>query len=163
MQEIDWEVVVRDYGPMVWRTGYRLLGERSAADDCFGQVFLEAFTASKNQKIRKPGPFLCRVATFRAIDMLRKRKIKSTDQLDVEMSSYAGPAERAENKELVEQLREGFKKLSGREAEVFCLRHLNGFSYLEIAKEMDMTVTGVGVTLIRARNKLRLIMSTYKR
>ena len=38
----DWnEILARD-GPAVWRTAYRLVGNRADADECFQDVFLAA-------------------------------------------------------------------------------------------------------------------------
>ena len=32
---IEWPAIVRDYGPIVWKTAYRLLSHHDDAADCF--------------------------------------------------------------------------------------------------------------------------------
>ena len=39
---IDWEGIVREHRPAVWRTAHRLLGNRADADECFQETFAAA-------------------------------------------------------------------------------------------------------------------------
>ena len=69
-----------------------------------------------------------------------------------------GPDRQVQDAELMESLRAAITKLPGQQGEVFCLRHLNGLSYEEIAEEMGMSVDGVGVSLHRAKARLRELL-----
>ncbi len=42
----DWQQILADYGPSVWRTGCCLLGNEADARDCYQPVFLKAFQAT---------------------------------------------------------------------------------------------------------------------
>src|SRR6187549_1806687 len=71
----DWEGIVRDHGPAVWRTAHRLLGNRADADECFQETFADAveFTRRKIQPVREWRALLVRLSTARAVDRLRQR------------------------------------------------------------------------------------------
>ena len=42
MTDIDWERIIQEHGPMVWRTAYRLLGRVHDAQECVQETFLSA-------------------------------------------------------------------------------------------------------------------------
>jgi RNA polymerase sigma-70 factor (ECF subfamily) len=163
---IDWQTISRQHGPLVWRTAYRLLASDADANDCFQETFLCALDLSKRQEIRNWPGLLQRLATSRALDLLRRRKRErsrassSSDADGWEHVTAADPPpdRRAEDAELMSQLRAAVAKLPPQHAEVFCLRHLSGLTYEEIAEETGQSVDGVGVSLHRAKARLRELL-----
>jgi RNA polymerase sigma-70 factor (ECF subfamily) len=161
---IDWQAISRQYGPLVWRTGHRLLGSDADAADCFQETFLCALDVSKRQDVKNWPGLLQRLATTRALDLLRRRKREMKTHADPAAgweqvaSDDVGPDRQVQDAELMESLRAAITKLPGQQGEVFCLRHLNGLSYEEIAEEMGMSVDGVGVSLHRAKARLRELL-----
>src|SRR4051812_18269093 len=69
----NWPEVIRDCGPVVWRTAYRLLGNAADAADCFQQTFLAAVELEAAEPVRNWPAALKRIATVRALDQLRTR------------------------------------------------------------------------------------------
>ena len=158
----DWQSIVDQYGSRVWRTAYRLLGNDADASDCFQETFLSAYKVWQCQGVRNFGGLLSHLATIRAIDMLRKRMsgiVTSGDfGIDTTASNVAGPLKEAQGHELAGQLTRALGRLSGQEAEAFCLKYLNGMSYKEIGRELDIKSSYVGVLIHRARANLRELM-----
>jgi len=68
LQGHDWQAIVRDHGPAVWQTAYRLLANHSDAADCFQESFLAAFEIASREPVRNVAGLLVRLATTRAID-----------------------------------------------------------------------------------------------
>jgi RNA polymerase sigma-70 factor (ECF subfamily) len=159
LQVHDWQTIVNEYGPLVWRTAGRLLANDADTADCFQETFLAALEVSRRQSVRNMSGLLVRLATTRAIDRLRQRarqEGRSRDACDNEHIGPAGdPHEQAQGQELVGQLREAIGQLPGQEAKVFCLRYLNEMSYREIARELSIGISAVGVSLYRAKARLR--------
>ena len=54
----DWEGIVRDEGPAVWRTAQRLLGNAADADECFQETFAAAveLVRRKTEPVRQLFP-----------------------------------------------------------------------------------------------------------
>ena len=50
----DWPAVVREYGPLVWRTAYRLVGSDADAADCYQQAFLAAVRLAEAPSYGQP-------------------------------------------------------------------------------------------------------------
>jgi len=160
----DWQAVVEEYGPLVWQTAYRLLGNQADAGDCFQEAFLTALQLARRQPVRNLPGLLVRLATTRAIDRLRQRIRRDrheTDAYDSKRSAEdADPLEHIEAQDLAVHLREAIGRLPSQEANVFCLRYLNEMSYMQIARELKIRVNTVGVSLHRAKTRLRELLTT---
>jgi RNA polymerase sigma-70 factor (ECF subfamily) len=61
--------------------------------------------------------------------------------------------------ELAGQLRRALADLPKRQSQAYCLRHLNGFSYEQIAEELQISLAAVGVNLHRATGRLRAALT----
>ncbi len=156
----DWERIVSRHGPAVWQTAYRLLGNREEAADCYGQTFLAAIELSRRQKVHNYGGLLRCLCTCRAMDRLRQRARRSRQEESLAdwsnvASANPGPADQAQAAELSQRLREALTKLPSQEAEVFSLRCLSELSYRDIARQLGLKTSAVGVLLHRARGRLR--------
>jgi RNA polymerase sigma-70 factor (ECF subfamily) len=152
-------MIVTEYGPLVWRTAQRLLANHADTADCFQETFLAALELSRREPVRNVSGLLVRLATTRAIDRLRQRgrqERRPADAANGEPSAGAtDPHEEVQAQELVGQLREAIGELPAQEAKVFCLRYLNDMSYRQIAKELSIGTSAVGVSLYRAKARLR--------
>jgi RNA polymerase sigma-70 factor (ECF subfamily) len=71
-------------------------------------------------------------------------------------ATYESPANRISNREEVERL---MRSLTGSEAEVVRLYHLEGKTYREISSAIGIPENSIGPTLNRARAKMRQVMA----
>lgn len=153
-----WEAIVRRLSPLVWRTAFRLLRNEADAADCLQEVFLSAWRLSRSQTIDNWGGLLHHLATARALDQLRRRKRERMHRAAADVSNIASagttPLQSAQESELADELRELLAELPAAQSEVYCLRHLDGLTYEQIAAELKITVNAVGVTLHRATQRL---------
>lgn len=166
---VDWEGILSRDGPAVWRCAYRLLGRHDEAEECFQETFLAAVRAWEGRRVESARALLLRLATARAMDRLRARYRQTAragaggwDAASVERVSDRAPAPPAlaEAAELSAMLRAALATLPPRQAEAFCLSGLEGWSYQEIAAELNVSIDAVGVLLHRARAKLRILLAT---
>ena len=157
---IDWQIIIEKHGTIVWQTAYRLLGNHADASDCFQETFISAMKLSRRQGIKNFPALLTRVATTRAIDLLRSRlRLESnnsgTDYSQEYINNNPDPVKYVQDKELAIALKKALVQLPLQEAQVFCMRHLNDMSYRRIAQELGIKTNAVGVLLYRAKDKLR--------
>lgn len=159
MQAVDWQQIVKEYGPIVWRTAYRLLGNHTDAADCFQETFVSALEVARRQRVRHFPALLVQLATARAIDRLRQRfrypqlSIDAVDLIFVP-NEDPGPVEQVQTQELAGRLRKALAYLPPKQAQVFCLRYFNELSYGKIAKQLGIRTNTARVLLHRARMKL---------
>ena len=161
----DWQTIVDKFGPPVWATAYRLLGNHADASDCFQETFLSALEIAKREKIRNFPALLTRICTTRAIDQLRHRiRINQRHIPDPDMDAIADterhPGARIGVEKLSAQLQDAIAQLPQQEAQVFCLRHFNDMSYKQIAKQLGIRLSKTGVLLHRARKRLRDLLES---
>jgi RNA polymerase sigma-70 factor (ECF subfamily) len=163
----DWPQIVQKYGPVVWRTAYRLLNNEPDAADCFQRTFMAALELTRTElTIRNWPAFLSRLATLRALECLRQkrrdagRQTRLPDEGQVDAKAV-DPVQAAEGGELVDHLREGLAKLDSRQSQVFCLACLEDLSYAQIAEQLGTTVNNVGVLLNRARASLQVLLKAH--
>jgi len=162
----DWPQIIAIHGGTVLKTARRLLNNDADVADCFQETFVAAFEFSRKQTIQNWPGLVTRLATRRALDRLRKRKndganlIGLDKALEVAGRSMAPPAVAEEN-ELFQQLREGLAELPSDQAEACCLRFLENLSYEQIAVELEVTVSHVGVLLHRAKLSLKDRLSAF--
>ena len=158
-----WDTIIHEHGPAVWRTAYRLLGNRGDADECMQEVFVAAVVVSRRETVRNWPALLHKLSVLRGVDHLRRRArdvLRNDDgsRLSQAASRDVAPDVAAQNGELTARLRWALARLSSRDAEVVCLRYMNEMSYEEISQELNISVRHVGVILSRAREKLRELL-----
>jgi RNA polymerase sigma-70 factor (ECF subfamily) len=155
----DWAEIIERDGGTVWRTAYRLLGNRADADECFQEVFLAALEVSRREPVRDWGALLRRLASARALDRLRRRYRRGDHRSAIDWEDLTGttpsPSRDVEDAELTESLRAALAALPPKQAEAFLLHTLHEWSYREIAGHLAISVDAVGVLLHRARKRLR--------
>ena len=165
LQVLDWQVVVEKYGPIVWQTSYRLLGNHADTADCFQETFVSAMEVARRQQVRNFPALLARLATARAIDRLRQRSRRphcgaDTADLAVLPSANPDPMQQAQQRELAARLRDAIGQLAPQEAQAFCLRYFNDMSYRKIAEQLGIKTNAAGVLLHRAKARLRQYLDT---
>jgi RNA polymerase sigma factor (sigma-70 family) len=157
---VDWPTVVRVHGPTVWQTVYRLLGTAEEARDCYQEVFLMAVQAARRGPVVNWSAFLRATATRRAIDHLRRRRVRKRRWgigLIGEEPVDPGPGVAAgmEQEDLCERVRRLLAELPPRQAQAFWLRHMEQASVEEIARQLEIAPGNVYVLLNRAGMRLR--------
>jgi RNA polymerase sigma-70 factor, ECF subfamily len=159
----DWQEIVSRKGPPAWRAAYRITGNRADADECLQEACLDALKFARRARVRDWGALLRRLATARAVDRLRERRRRASGHVadwDLVQAPETPTSRDLEQAELAEQLRSALGRIAPKQAEVFCLHCLEGFSYEEIAHQLAVSVAAVGVHLYRARERLRLLLSS---
>jgi len=156
----------------VFRTAYRVTGSAADAEDVLQTVFLriargqEGADAADNTEA-----YLSRAAINASLDLLRSRKRSKAVAMDdvvdrasvAEFVSQQNPETHQEDRELRNLIREAVAKLGVTAGQMFALRYFEGYGNAEIAGIMNTSPLVVGVTLHRARARLRKEIGRYLR
>ena len=153
--------LVRRHDRWVRGAIFGVLGDRDRLDDVAQQVWMAMW--ERIGELRDPGrwrPWLYRIARNAAIDAGRdsSRRRDRTQPGDPGLlhrpSGQTADAAMVADEEHGRVL-EAIQALPGLYREPFVLRHLNGWTYREIAEVMGMPVDTVETRLVRARRLLR--------
>ena len=154
-----WEAIVREHGPAVYRTAWRIVRDVQDAEDVTQEVLL-AFYRDRADPTGPCAGLLVRMAILRAIDHLRRRR-RTVPMEGLALADPGdGPEAEAIGGELVERLHEGIARLPAREAEVFCFRYFQDLSYDAIARALGISRDAVAVALHKARTRLGDFLGT---
>ncbi len=150
---------------------YRMVRDRTLAEDLAQEAFIRAFNAIGTYKTSyKFSNWILKIANNHTIDYLRKRKLetvsihgsphaKTADEISqsqvVIESRDENPLEYVEHRELGGQIEEAIGDLREEYRTVIVLRHVEGYAYDEIAEIMELPLGTVKTYLHRARGELR--------
>lgn len=165
---LAFEELVCLYERKVYTLTYRLMGNHEDANDFSQEAFLKAYQAIKS--FRGDSSFLTwlnRIAVNVCRDELRKRYRIKSESLDEKIqlndgevekqfkSTEPGPAELYEQAEFRENIQKHINSLAPEFRMALVLRDINGYSYEEIAEELECSLGTVKSRINRARNYLK--------
>ncbi len=173
-REMAFRELLARYERPVFSLVYRMVRDRTLAEDLAQEAFIRAFNAIGTYKPRfKFSSWIFKIANNHTIDHLRKRRL---DTVSMEGSPHArSPEEEArtrlvlesqeeapdryvESRELGGQIEEAIGRLRPEYRTAVLLRHVEGYTYEEIAEIMDLPLGTVKTYLHRARGELRSLL-----
>lgn len=154
----DWDRIVRQHGPMVFATAWRILGHAADAEDVVQEVFLQIHQLQQTRPVRYWVSLLRRLAVCRALDRLRQRRPSvPLDEMAVPATGES-PEAAAMGHELADRLRQAVGQLPEREGAVFTLRYFEDLSYQQIADTLNIRPGSVAAALHKARARLEVLL-----
>ncbi len=160
----DLEQVFMDHYDLVYRTAYRVTGNGNDAEDVLQTLFLRLARRKSSPDLKGDWPpYLRRAAVNVSLDLVRKRN-RSVSITEIEpwiRESGPDPYRQHKSTELGERLRGALSELNPRAAEIFVLRHIEGYSNREVARMLGTSTGSIAVTLFRARSRLRKSLRSF--
>ena len=170
--------LVRRYERPVFSLLYRMVRDRALAEDLAQETFIKVLNGIKSYNPQfKFSSWIFKIANNAAIDHLRKRDL-DTLSLDgsphattpEEMSATAlqlgdrgeSPLQEVEARELGSAIERAIAKLRPEYRACILLRHVEGHSYEEIARILDLPLGTVKTYIHRGRHELRVYLEDRK-
>jgi RNA polymerase sigma-70 factor (ECF subfamily) len=142
--------------PIVFRTAYRMIGDRAEAEDITQETFLRAWKMLPTwQPKAKFSTWACTVALNLCRDRLRKKKPVLMDELPERVDNALRPEEALASSQALSGIEAEILKLPDRQREAISLCALEGMGNIEAAETMDVSVHALESLLARARRTLR--------
>jgi len=169
--EAAFRELVRRYERPVFSLLYRMVRDRALAEDLAQETFIKVLNGIKSYKPEfKFSSWIFKIANNAAIDHIRRRSIDTLSldgapdaqtpeamkataiQLDAKGET---PLQEVENRELGSAIERAIGRLRPEYRACILLRHVEGYSYEEIAATLDLPLGTVKTYIHRARNELR--------
>jgi len=143
---------------------YAVLKDKDAAKDVVQDVFLDLWNKRETLSIKTSlEAYLVRAVKFKSIDFIRKDKTKQQYVANMTPSSVPLTEDDSNDEEQTtkrkKQLSYAIAQLPTKCRQVFLLSRLNGYTYKEIAEEMDISPKTVENQISRALKLLRQKLS----
>lgn len=157
---------VAAHSAQVWMTITRILraGDHDA-EDCFQETFVEFWQIAQKQKVEHPRALMIRIATRRAIDVIRRRKVarerfpRAVDESNE--SKAIEPSSHLMADELADALIEALVEMPEAQAIVFCMTQLELMDHSDVARTLGKSSNHVAVLLKRARTQLQSKLARF--
>ena len=168
--EAAFKYLVDTYQDRVFNTAIGIVQNAEDAEDVAQEVFIQVYRSIHNFKGEsKLSTWLYRIATTRALDLLRSRKSKKRfgfmqrlfgdDNEPIhELPNFNHPGVVLEKKENAAKLFKAIAQLPENQKAAFTLHKLEDLSYLEISEVMHTSIPAVESLMHRAKQNLRKIL-----
>lgn len=172
--EAAFRELVRRYERPIFSLLYRMVRDRALAEDLAQETFIKVLNGIKSYRPEfKFSSWIFKIANNAAIDHLRR---KSLDTLSLDGSPSAEtpeqmhatslqvgdrsetPLDEVESRELGTAIERAIAKLRPEYRSCILLRHVEGYSYEEIAETLELPLGTVKTYIHRARNELRVYL-----
>lgn len=138
---------------------FRLVGDRSRAEEVANDVFWRLYREPALQKEGNVGGWLYRTASNLGIDTIRaasrrKQYEEAAGREGQHVSEGTGPLDRLVREEECRRVRAVLASMKPHQAQVLILR-ASGLTYKELAESLDVKAISVGTMLNRAEDEFR--------
>jgi RNA polymerase sigma-70 factor (ECF subfamily) len=158
----DLEGLFEEHGRFVFRVAYRVTGNRAEAEDILQALFLRLLESERIGDLeRNPKGYLYRAAVNMALDVVRRGERSESDDMDLHETAMPDQDREYQSTEIHSAFRHALSKLNPKAAEMFVLKHLEGYENHEIARMLDTTRGTVAVTLFQSRAFLKKSMRRF--
>jgi RNA polymerase sigma-70 factor (ECF subfamily) len=142
---------------------YRMMGDGAEAEDVAQETFLRLWRNIETWRADAPLiHWLHRVAYNLCIDRLRRRRPISLDDTPEPLDPDENPAGALHRIELADAVAAAIAQLPERQRAAVVFVHQEGFSNIETAELMEISVEAVESLLARARRSLRKLLEALR-
>jgi len=144
------------------------------AEDITQEVILELIKSKGSFEGKaKMSTWIYKIARNKCLDEIKKRSCEKRAAFFVNRASLddiltsdvscrdRNPEERLEQTEMISVLRSLIDCLSPKQRLAFSLHHLEGYTYKEIGKRLEMTESAVVSTIHRGKVKLKILLEEF--
>ncbi len=159
------ELEIEEYVGQVYAWAYRLLQNHHDTMDVSQEVSIKWLQAKdKGQRPANPVAWLRRVTINLAIDAIRVRTRKEQQaQVNQLEASTSGHAAELVTQETARQITTALEFLTEQQRSVVVAKVYDGYTFAQIARQMELAVPTVKTHYLRALRKLRIKLAHVQR
>jgi RNA polymerase sigma factor (sigma-70 family) len=158
--------VYREYGRLVYSVAYRILEDRTLAEEATQQTFLKAWRAAASMDPeRELGPWLATIAKRAAIDAYRTEASRRAAPIESVPASDPALVSRPESVASLSDawdVRRAVQELPPDELEVVRMQHFEGLTHSQIAERLGVAQGTVKSRSFRAHRRLAQLLGHLK-
>jgi RNA polymerase sigma-70 factor (ECF subfamily) len=149
----EFEDLIRSHAAAARALAHAVTGNAGDADDVVQEALLAALEHREEIDAgRNPKAWLLRVAHRKALDLLRRRKVREAGEAGLE--GIGTPVTRAD----LRAVRRAFENLPAPFRAAMHLAYFEEMPYAEIAEALEMSLSAVKMTILRGREALRALL-----
>ena len=166
--------LVDTYAGKIYNTCFNLVRSEEDAEDLVQEVFTAVYLSLDSfEGNSKVSTWVYSIAINKSKEFLRSktRKKRSGHMVVIEKEEshflpsqvidFDHPGVKMEDKELAAVLFSAIDQLSENQHVAFVMHKIEGYSYEEISRKMDLSISSVESLMFRARKKLKELLENY--
>ncbi len=157
MNTFEYNRTVHQYSDRLYRYALKLTRDAESSKDLVQESFLKLWMNKDKVKGDHIKPFLFRVLYNKMID--DKRKMGRIQHVDVIPEKSGTKNVFGEDRDIIDK---AFAQLEDKQRAIIMLRDWDGYSYDEIAKILNISLSNVKVNLFRARKKMKSVINALE-
>lgn len=150
--------IIDKYSNLIFKVAYSVLKDRELSKECLNDVYMKIWNNSDrfNREEEKFKNWICTIAKYTAIDMLRKEK-KHCDNLELDNNQITceeSVENDFENSENVRIIQREINSMNKKDREIFVRRFYRCEKIKDIAIKMGLSENAVNLRILRGRKRL---------
>jgi len=157
-KEKEFELIYRQYYPVVYRQLYYLLASNSSAEDIAQEVFIKLYNSKSS--IEHPGAWLSRVAANTALNYIRSEgsRQQRADSIIDDFEAIMSAEDEVCKNEQIQDVRRILAQLPASQRTCLLLK-FSGYSYDDISSVTGIPKSSVGQMILRGKKKFMELYS----
>lgn len=143
----------------LFRFAWNIVKDEDLAKDVVQECLIKVWEKREDLKLVNNLEAWCmQITKNKALDKLRSKHVSRTDQFEVQLDTRKErdtPYVVTERGDVMQRIHELIAGLPERQREVMQLRDIEGYTYKEIAENLEIDINLVKTNLFRARRKLK--------
>jgi len=158
------EVLARRHGPLMRVYAEQVLGSNVESDDVVQESFLTGWRKLPDlEDAARFRPWIMQIVTRRALDRLRRRRHHDdVDTVERPADPRTGPERTVETRMQLDAMWAALDRMPVDQRRCWLLRETAGYSYQQIAEELELPTSTVRGLLVRARRFLAAEMEGWR-
>jgi len=155
--------LVRRYQDLLYRHAVRMTGRADDAEDVVQSAFIKAHRSLRKCRDHdRVGAWLFRIGANACKDFLKSRRatVPVHEAGDLE-APHGNPERETELGRVREEIDRALQSLAVEQREAFLMKHVEGWSYTEMAETLNVSVPALKMRVHRARDELQGLLRTY--
>ena len=140
-----------------YRAAYYMLGSPQDAEDAVQELYLKLWKNFGSMKdLRSPVSYGMSLLKNICVDMIRRREVRKTGELDIGITSEEAPPEiRLDRKDLLRHMMAEIENLPPKQSGIIKMAAFEGLSYSEISERTGLSQIYIRVLVSTARKTLK--------
>ncbi len=161
MDRINFEEILRQQNVKIFNYLLKLVRQREDAEDILQETFISFYQKMESVSEEAHLAYLYRTAHNKALNHIKKqKKQKNSITVQAEMEYFPDQKKSEENDDKnLHTLQKAFFSLSEKDATLLEMQFYQKMSYKDIARILEITEKAVDSRLVRAKRKLKKIIS----
>jgi RNA polymerase sigma-70 factor (ECF subfamily) len=159
-----YSVLVQRYQHALHRHAAQMTGRPDVAAEIVQSALVKGYEKLHScRDTDRVGAWLFRIVANQTKDYLKNRRRRDVPLQDAEpLTLDVGPEHDAERGELGDRIRAALARLTPEERQAFVLKHVEGYSYEEMAELLGASVGALKMRVHRAREALQPLLEVYR-